>query len=337
VQIEGSTHKHASLEALVAFYQNPEYFASSAKVDVPAELLVPAEALYEELPLFWRDGADGATAGAPAPDAEMQYEEVTPLDHDDGSGAEAAQGRQGGGAAAVESHYAELSPWNVMEDIKRNHAGKQTTCMDAMRALDRYCKADLLAEGKQAVEYAELHPHLGTLRRAGAAALTVDDIAAIYMYTKPIDFFSRLNQALGGYLAGAQLKSVEDFLPFTKLLVAALDKLPRYTGKLFRGAKMNYEDLLRKGIGEKDVASWNQFISCSPTASVLKEEAFLGTTSPGTVFQVISVTGVAIRQYSALPNENEVLLPAGSKFVVDKISQKTAHGVTEVRMRQLML
>ena len=70
---------------------------------------------------------------------------------------------------------------------------------------------------------------------------------------------------------------------------------------------------------------------------MLKEEAFLGTTSPGTVFQVISVTGVAIRKYSALPNENEVLLPAGSKFVVDKISEKTEHGVTEVRMRQLIL
>ena len=97
---------------------------------------------------------------------------------------------------------------------------------------------------------------------------------------------------------------------------------------------MDYEALLRTGIRVGDQASWNQFTSCSFTPGVLEQDWCLGKKAAGTVFQVVCVAGYAIQQYSAYPTENEVLLPAGSKFVVDKISRKTEHGVTEVRMRQ---
>lgn len=69
---------------------------------------------------------------------------------------------------------------------------------------------------------------------------------------------------------------------------------------------------------------------------MLEQDWCLGKKAAGTVFQIVCVSGYAIQEYSAFPKENEVLLSAGSRFVVDMISRKTKHGVTEVRMRQLL-
>ena len=41
VKLANSKHAHVSLAALVVFYQSSKYFATSAKVDVPAALLIP--------------------------------------------------------------------------------------------------------------------------------------------------------------------------------------------------------------------------------------------------------------------------------------------------------
>lgn len=40
-------------------------------------------------------------------------------------------------------------------------------------------------------------PEIPKIKLAGAAALNADDIAAIYQYTMPTDFFARLNEELG--------------------------------------------------------------------------------------------------------------------------------------------
>ena len=333
VTIDGSAHTHASLDALVAFYQDPGYFATSVKVDVPVKLLFPSQALYAEVnpDLFWREPSGGGSAAASLAGGEMVYGDVNPHGGD-GAGA----GQQGG-------IYEELSAvleklWNVMDDIEKNLHGVSVAFADSMATLHghRHCKVDLVAKGREALAYARRHAHVGTVQRAGAAALNADDIAAIYMYTMDTDFFARLNEELGGYNRGKGRKAIEHFLPYTKLLVSALDKLPPVTMTLFRGSTMDYEALLRGGIQVNDQASWNQFTSCSTSPSVLKQDAFLGEMSAGTVFQVVAVAGVDIEPYSAIPTEKEVLLPAGSKFVLDKISRKTKHGVIEIRMRQLL-
>ena len=57
--------------------------------------------------------------------------------------------------------------------------------------------------------------------------------------------------------------------------------------------------------------------------------------SIATVFQIIAVAGVNIKPYSALKAEDEVVLPPGSRFVIDKITP-CKDGVTEVRMRELL-
>lgn len=341
VKLHDSVHTHASLELMISFYQNPEYFASSSKVDVPAKLLFPAESLYVDVNpgLFWRDASSGGGGGSAAAlaNGEMHYGEVHPLDDGGDEGSDQEQEHE---SDYVELHAVLDKLWNVTDDIAKNLVGVSPTFLDCMTELKRHghYKFDLIAKGKEAIEHANRHPHVGTVQRAGAAALTADDIAAIRMYTyaHPTAFYARLNEELGGYSGGAGRAVVDHFLPYTKLLSSALGKLPLVSKTLFRGSKMDYEALLRTGIQVGDQVSWNQFTSCSTTPCVLEEDWCLGKKAAGTVFQIVCVAGYAIQEYSAFPKESEVLLSAGSKFVVDMISRKTEHGVTELRMRQLL-
>jgi len=58
---------------------------------------------------------------------------------------------------------------------------------------------------------------------------------------------------------------------------------------------------------------------------VLKTANFLGEQTAGTVFQIIAVTGINIKDYSAIPGEDEVVLPPGTQFVVDKITSTSIY------------
>lgn len=154
----------------------------------------------------------------------------------------------------------------------------------------------------------------------------------------PTNFYSKMNEELGGYGADSYGK-VEHFLPVTKLLLAAFDKLPPVPpAKLFRGVKMNYKAILKTPEGGDakvgDVLQWNQFTSSSTSQDVLKDPEFLGVGEAGTVFQFIAVEGVNMKPYSKIEKEDEVVLPPGSRFVIDLITP-CKDGVTEVRMRQI--
>eukprot|EP00729_Bicosta_minor_P014756 gene14756-3735_t len=261
-QLAGSAHAHASLEALVAFYQDPAYVTSSKHVDVPATLIAPsgnapagaggvgggggssaADAIYEEL--WWRnDDVGGAAAAAPtASVGEDVYEQV------DGSSAAAAK------AAArkhriveEESNYGELAPYNPMKHVQMSGI-PLVGFTKAMAALNSVCEGNVAAQGRKALMYASKHPHMSTVQRPGAEKLTVANIAALRMYTMETDFYKRMNQELGGYLKGEQHASVEAFLPITKLLAASMEKLPPVTNQtLFRGVNMHYAKILHPGV-----------------------------------------------------------------------------------------
>lgn len=57
-QLDGSKHTHATLDALVEFYQKQEYFAVGGKIDVPAKLLLPPDQVDYMVP-FWREQDQG--------------------------------------------------------------------------------------------------------------------------------------------------------------------------------------------------------------------------------------------------------------------------------------
>lgn len=59
-----------------------------------------------------------------------------------------------------------------------------------------------------------------------SALLTKDESAAIYLYSMPILFFSRLNEALGA----KNRQALKPWFAFLKLFITALEKLPSIKG-----------------------------------------------------------------------------------------------------------
>ena len=332
VAIFRSEHHHTSIPALIQFYQDPKYFSTAINLDVPALLIVPGswqgDGLYEEC--FWHmdrppppDGGGGRAAAAAASNYGPIYEDV-----------DEQMMKRVIDEPVDESIY--FSIYNPMDEVAITPL---IAFSEAMVILAGNVRELSNADGEIAAAYAAKHPHLGEVRQPGGAALTVDDIAALYYYTMPTDFYSKMNATLGGYDGSDTYRGVDHYLPVTKILVTALEKLPPVSGKLFRGVKMNYKDILKTPEGKdakvKDVVQWNQFTSCAKSKEVLKKPIFLGVGNAGTVFQIIALNGVNVKPYSYFADEEEVVLPPGSRFVIDAITP-CKDGVTEVRMRQIV-
>ena len=245
------------------------------------------------------------------------------------------------GDGQEENPYAEVSPYNPLEQLARTPV---LSLKDAVAKMAMYCKDDADSSRRKAEAYAATHAHVEKVQRTGAGALTADDIAVLYMYTMETDFYRMLNNELSlGYGKSESYNEVEHYLPVTKLLISAMSKLPQVAMgvKLFRGVKLPHTTVFSTGaegtdVQVNDVVTWQQFTSCSTSPEVLKE--FLGDDAAAgerTVCQIIAVTGGNIKAYSAIPREDEVVLPPGSRFVVEKITP-WKHGLTEVRMRQIL-
>lgn len=163
--------------------------------------------------------------------------------------------------------------------------------------------------------------------------LTAGHAATVHVYTQDTPLYKGLNGALGGWGDGGAAASAH-YLPYAKLLTAALKRMPRFEGRLFRGVRLAAAGLL-DGAGVGDVIELDSFVSTSTSSDVLLNKTFLGMGDIGerTVFQYIAFTAVDIQRYSAM-NEQEVLLLPGTRVVIDSI-QQYANGVTEVQCHEL--
>ena len=162
------------------------------------------------------------------------------------------------------------------------------------------------------------------------------------------DFYKALNRELRLSYGDedATHNCAEHFLPYTKLMVAALGKLPPLVqAKLLRGIPdKSYKECMGKNqagddVKLDDIVTWTSFTSCSTSPKELQSESFLGDESGGqavarTAFQIFAGSGASINAYSAFPTEGEVIIPPGSKFRVEKFTDGKK-GVVEVRMRQI--
>lgn len=347
ISLVGSKHSHHSLEALLQFYQDPKYFAQTVDPDIPVQLIVPQAPLrsggggsddsdysraadvgdvYESR--WWR-GEGSNTVTTPNASKDAVYGSIYDVVH--GGSLEQKKMYE---RIVTASAYDVCTPYNPLDQLDQT---PDVSFSDAIAAVDAHCEEDMVAEGKVALDFATKHEHVGTVQRteAGAMPLTADDIAVLHMYSRDTSFYRRLNEELGGYGKGHAHGAVSDFLPIAKLLVAALAKLPPMNAKLFRGVKMDFKSILGSDVKVKDVKQWNQVTSCSTRSDVLKDDDFLGVGNAGTVFQIIAVTGRNIKPYSAIQDEDEMVLPPGSRFVIDAVTP-CKDGVTEVRMRQLL-
>ena len=155
-----------------------------------------------------------------------------------------------------------------------------------------------------------------------ADGLSQNESAAIHLYTmqwKPKD--QCLYYVLNKTLRNQDQMSLQPWLPFLKLLLTALQKLPSQSGVMWRGVKLNFSDEFK--VGERVV--WSSFSSCTQSIAILGSNVFLGSNEPRTLFNIECRDGKAIRSHSHFSNEDEVLLLPGTHFEVkSKLKGATA-------------
>uniref|UniRef100_A0A7S4DQ46 NAD(P)(+)--arginine ADP-ribosyltransferase n=1 Tax=Lotharella globosa TaxID=91324 RepID=A0A7S4DQ46_9EUKA len=156
--------------------------------------------------------------------------------------------------------------------------------------------------------------------------LSADEMAALHLYTQECGLYRRLNQAL----RAPSRKGVKAFFPYLRLLLPALERLPKFSGKLYRGVQ---EDLRAMYPPGKKVTWWG-VSSCTPKLGVA--ERFIGGKGSRTLFVVKPHTAVSIQSFSAFKGEEEYLLAPGLQYHVTS-SKSRRGGLTIITLEQLDL
>jgi hypothetical protein len=180
-------------------------------------------------------------------------------------------------------------------------------------ALERGC-AVALKKAKDILAGAELD----------VAGLNCHEIAAINFYTQehmeqpknkqsPVNVYYPMNTALRKQEAAV----IKPFWPYIKLLQQALLKLPAVKiDALFRGLRkpnppIELQDV-RCQIDQIQCQIWWPFTSTTKTRAVAQE--FCGSSGPRVLFEIGSSAARDVQAYSALPDEDELLMPCGIGF-----------------------
>jgi hypothetical protein len=130
--------------------------------------------------------------------------------------------------------------------------------------------------------------------------LAWDESAAIYLYTMPTPFFSRLNETL----RAENRHALKPWFAFLKLFMSALEKIPSKAATVWRAVSGDVGTFPV----EDNVESWWSVNSCSIALNVV--EVYLG--EMGTLFAIDAIHGKNISEYSAFPEEQEVILMPGT-------------------------
>lgn len=133
-----------------------------------------------------------------------------------------------------------------------------------------------------------------------SSILTVDESAAIYLYSMPIEFFNSLNASL----REKDRRALKPWFPYLRLFISALEKLPSCQRMIWRGVAGTVGSVFL----DTKVQTWWSVNSCSTALNVV--EMYLGDT--GTVFSINAKEGKDITEFSAFQEEREVILMPGS-------------------------
>ncbi|CAF3361290.1 unnamed protein product, partial [Rotaria sp. Silwood2] len=145
-----------------------------------------------------------------------------------------------------------------------------------------------------------------------ADKLSVDQSAAIILYTMEMDNKECVYRALNSALRNEDRNTLKPWLLYLRLLLSALVLLPNVSKHVYRGIKGNWQNAYRTG--EKII--WWGFSSCTTDMSVLSNDQFFGSTGVRTLFNIDCKTGKDLKNHSAFPKECEILLPAARCFQV---------------------
>ncbi|CAF1470138.1 unnamed protein product [Adineta ricciae] len=146
-------------------------------------------------------------------------------------------------------------------------------------------------------------------------SLTVDESAAIYLYTMAFDDKPNLYEILNSSLRNANRRQLKPWSLFLKLFLTALYKLPSSSRTVWRCVRgVDLTSVYPKG---KDIVWWGVG-SCIGDVSMLEDDRFLGKNNAGTLFFIESRNAKSIRQYSCEKDTiEEIILMPGSFFRVN--------------------
>ncbi|CAF0713235.1 unnamed protein product [Adineta steineri] len=131
--------------------------------------------------------------------------------------------------------------------------------------------------------------------------LMPDESAAIYLYSMPSSFFSSLNNTL----RAENRDALKPWFAYLKLFMTALKKLPSIKSVVWRGV---YSDV-SSVFANNNIDIWWSVNSTSVDLKIV--EPFLG--EHGTLFAIETICGKYISQFSANPDEKEVILMPGTR------------------------
>lgn len=164
-----------------------------------------------------------------------------------------------------------------------------------------------------------------------ADGLSRDESAAIMLYS--MEWLPReecLYFILNNVLRSEDRGKLQPWLPYLKIFLRGLARLPSKHRFVFRGIKM---DLSKKYNPGKSVVWWG-FSSCTSTVQVLQNEDFLGENGDRTMFNIECVSGKDISRHSYFSLEEEILLLPGTQFEVVG-SLKTGPDIHVIQLKEV--
>ncbi|MFB0629625.1 ADP-ribosyltransferase domain-containing protein [Streptomyces sp. AB3(2024)] len=163
-------------------------------------------------------------------------------------------------------------------------------------------------------------------RRAQASpgGLSADAIAAVHLYTCESAFYREINAVL----RTPDRSRVVPYLPYLRLLFSAVSRLPVRTEPLWRGVSLD----LRAQYPLGRTVTWWGVSSCTPELGVAR--AFLGGRGKRTLFEVVPLRAVGIREFSAFTAEEEFILSPGTQLKVTDVRTERG-GLCTVRLTEL--
>ena len=144
--------------------------------------------------------------------------------------------------------------------------------------------------------------------------LSCDESGSIRLYTAEWESYTdSVYYILNKILRTNDREHMKPWFLYLKLLTSALHRLPSI-GKsiVYRGVKLDLRHLYPEG----KIFVWRGFSSCTMNMNVLEEEQFFGKTAARTLFAIECYSGKDIHQHSYVQRESEVLLMAGTQFIV---------------------
>ncbi|CAF1345689.1 unnamed protein product, partial [Adineta ricciae] len=140
-----------------------------------------------------------------------------------------------------------------------------------------------------------------------------DESNSIWLYILEWEPFQMsISNLLNETLRCKDRRKLEPWLPFLRLFLNAFSRLPSANFTIYRGANM---DLSAKYcVGEK--ITWWGFSSCINKTNQLERKLSLNKSGKRTLFSINSFSARDIRRFSMQENNEQVLLPPASQFLV---------------------